>query len=219
MVIMNSSSKNKRKGHDESKVSLSRSVVVSPHTSSLSRSGMDCIGRLDSILNLCSSETDPLHDSMAEISTHRAKSFPQKVHTTLEKGDAILQKLQNNIATTNVQVQNESAAAAAKDEQLQKLVRHAECMMEQIATTEEQCDKLSDEIVHYQNLEDTETQVIQSAERKSSARVLRLKKQLALYGNMTGIKWHYAAQELDDRYLFGEVVRTKHNFRSDGVIV
>jgi hypothetical protein len=206
MVIMNCMSKNKRKGHDDTDASFSRSVVFSPRNTT-SSNWTDCKGRLDSILQQCScSQNDPVLDDISEISTLRGKRFPEILQSKLEKGDVVHQKLQSQIAATNLHLRDESAAATSLREQWQKLVRHADFIQQQKLASEQQCAKLASEKAPFQKLANQEREIMELTRQQRAKQVPRLQQQISLYAAMTGIKWDFEAQEHAGEYLVGEVV-------------
>lgn len=210
MVMMRNSA-NKRKGHDNetSHDALSRAVVFSPrHSSTNSGNWMDCRGRLDSIMQLCTLENDPILDDLVTLSTLRGKGFSQQLQSKLQQGDAFRNTLRQQIAEANLKLQDESAAAATLREQWQKLVRHAELIKQQNFTLEQKVMKLEKETSKYQELADAEREIMEVTRQQRAKQVPRLQQQLSLYATMTGIKWDFVAQEqMDGKCLVGEVVR------------
>lgn len=175
--------------------------------------------RLNSILELCQSEggsgdgDDDLLNDIAATKTMRDRTFPANLQNALEKATILQSKLEARIGQVNLHLQDESAAAAALEEQMKKIVEDNKLLERQSQESVTHSQQLQNEIDEYNRIiqEQENTKELVEAQRK--IQVPRLQQQISLYANITRIKWDFVQQEklqqdqMIDTHLVGQVVR------------
>jgi hypothetical protein len=164
----------------------------------------ECL-HLDSKNNSNAEETDD--DFLAEVNACRAnqQTLKNKHEAVKAASQQIKMKLMEQIEQEEANLQLESANLEATEKALLETVRERDSITKDLVELKRLGDHLQQKIVRALEEANQVVESIDSVEEARQIQVPRLKHQISLYANTTGIKWDF---ENKDNLLAGQVVST-----------
>jgi hypothetical protein len=195
---------NKRKG-DEALTTASStnstSFVYSPHSSqSTGNAWNECKARLAAVV------VDAVGNRKDDVPQPKKHSveFEKVMKGKTQVADIIQEKLQAKIAQAQAQLQHESHVVKQIQEELSLLENSKANLERELAELNTEQHQLQYDISMFQKEQVSEQEQLEYLQEARKLEVPRLRHQISLYANCTGIKWDFEQEKL----LAGQVVRS-----------
>lgn len=206
---------NKRKGNFNSK-SMNDNVIGSSSTASNSvDSGLDvwdeCNSLLESMMNLydVSSDNDNNDPSYQVIynNINEIVSYPNKIQLECKnyiknEVEPMKEKIQNKMVEEQNRKRTNEEEMILLRKQIEQLIHEKQCIVNELNTFKQQEDTIQNDISELIAETSNEIHEIENFHDICQMKVPRLRQQLSLYGNVTGIKWNFDNEHI----LSGQIV-------------
>jgi len=181
---------------------VSRSIVFSPEKSRWE----DTQAKMKSLRESLLTTHDPVLKELHETQQHESNMKDYMKEVKLDALD-IQEKLDEKVQEAVAACQQESEQVYQSKVQLTELQAARDDLMEEMQDADNVILKLQNDIATYKCQAAEEIDTCETFEQEQKMRVPRLKHQISLYANCTGIKWDFE----QERVLAGSMVRNLYH--------
>lgn len=157
-------------------------------------------------------KNDIIFEKIQDCMKERTR-FQDRGEEMKEETNILLEKLSIKTDFAKARCQEASQELYQLTQDLQRDQQCSDRLIQEVKKCQEEEDAIQREILSHQEDAEEEFERIDLLDEEMKMRVPRMKKQISLYANSTGIKWYFHEEEQQSSLLVGHVVRQNADIR------